>query len=88
MMKSKMMASGGMMKSKMMASGGMKKSKMMANGGMAKNEEMEEEEYKAGGAVRKKDAVSMSQPVKKTVSGETVSVRGVGAARAQKATIY
>ena len=76
-----------MMKSKMMASGGMKKSKMMANGGMAKNEEMEEE-YKAGGAVRKKDAVSMRQPVKKTVSGETVSVRGVGAARAQKATIY
>ena len=31
---------------------------------------------------------TMSQPVKKSVSGESVSVRGVGAARAQKATIY
>jgi hypothetical protein len=31
---------------------------------------------------------TMSQPVKKTVTGQTVSVRGVGAARAQKATIY
>lgn len=31
---------------------------------------------------------AMTQPVKKTVAGETVSVRGVGAARAQKATIY
>jgi hypothetical protein len=30
----------------------------------------------------------MKQPVKKTVSGDTVSVRGVGAARARKATIY
>jgi hypothetical protein len=31
---------------------------------------------------------TMSQPVKKSVTGDTVSVRGVGAARAQKATIY
>lgn len=30
----------------------------------------------------------MSQPVKKTVQGDTVQVRGVGAARARKATIY
>lgn len=31
---------------------------------------------------------TMSQPVKKTVQGDTVQVRGVGAARARKATIY
>ena len=73
MMKSKMMANGGMMKSKMMASGGMKK-KGYASGGMA---DMAGPEGK-----------TMSQPVKKTVTGQTVSVRGVGAARAQKATIY
>lgn len=30
----------------------------------------------------------LSQPVKKTVPGDTVQVRGVGAARARKATIY
>ena len=30
----------------------------------------------------------MSQPVKKTVSGDNVQVRGVGAARARTATIY
>ena len=74
MMKSKMMANGGMMKSKMMASGGMMKSKMMTSGGVADT---------AG-----PQGKTMSQPVKKTVAGETVSVRGVGAARAQKATIY
>jgi len=70
----KMMQSGGMMKSKMMASGGMMKSKMMASGGASD----------MAGPKGK----TMSQPVKKTVAGETVSVRGVGAARAQKATIY
>jgi len=73
MMNSKMMASGGMMKSKMAASGGMKK-KGYAEGGVA---DMAGPQGK-----------TMSQPVKKSVSGETVSVRGVGAARAQKATIY
>lgn len=31
---------------------------------------------------------TMSQPVKKSVSGDSVQVRGVGAARARKATIY
>lgn len=31
---------------------------------------------------------TLSQPVKKTVSGDNVQVRGVGAARARKATIY
>lgn len=31
---------------------------------------------------------TMSQPVRKTVSGDSVQVRGVGAARARKATIY
>lgn len=30
----------------------------------------------------------MKQPVKKTVTGDNVQVRGVGAARARKATIY
>lgn len=30
----------------------------------------------------------LSQPVKKSVQGDTVQVRGVGAARARKATIY
>jgi len=70
----KMMQSGGMMKSKMMASGGMMKSKMMASGGVA---DMAGPQGK-----------TMSQPVKKTVTGESVSVRGVGAARARKATIY
>ena len=73
MMKSKMMASGGMMKSKMGASGGMKK-KGYASGGVA---DMAGPQGK-----------TMSQPTKKSVTGETVSVRGVGAARAQKATIY
>ena len=73
MMNSKMMASGGMMKSKMAASGGMKK-KGYASGGVAD--------------VAGPPGKTMSQPVKKSVSGETVSVRGVGAARAQKATIY
>ena len=74
MMKSKMMANGGMMKSKMMASGGAVKSKMMASGGVS---DMAGPQGK-----------TMSQPTKKSVTGETVSVRGVGAARAQKATIY
>ena len=73
MMKSKMMSSGGMMKSKMMASGGMMK-KSAASGGVA---DMAGPQGK-----------TMSQPVKKSVLGESVSVRGVGAARAQKATIY
>lgn len=31
---------------------------------------------------------TMSQPVKKSVTGDNVQVRGVGAARARKATIY
>jgi len=72
------------MKSKMMASGGMMKSKMGASGGMKKKG------YAAGGAVdmASPEGKTMSQPVKKTVTGQTVSVRGVGAARAQKATIY
>ena len=73
-----------MMNSKMMASGGMMKSKMGASGGMKKKG------YAAGGAVdmASSQGKTTSQPVKKTVAGETVSVRGVGAARAQKATIY
>ena len=73
-----------MMKSKMMSSGGMMKSKMMASGGMKKKG------YASGGAVDMAgpEGKTMSQPVKKTVTGQTVSVRGVGAARAQKATIY
>ena len=73
-----------MMNSKMMASGGMMKSKMGASGGMKKKG------YAAGGAVdmAAPQGKVMTQPVKKTVAGETVSVRGVGAARAQKATIY
>ena len=72
------------MNSKMMASGGMMKSKMGASGGMKKKG------YVAGGAVdmAAPQSKAMTQPVKKTVAGETVSVRGVGAARAQKATIY
>jgi hypothetical protein len=73
MMKSKMMANGSMMKSKMMASGGMMK-KSAASGGVS---DMAGPQGK-----------TMSQPTKKSVTGETVSVRGVGAARAQKATIY
>ena len=31
---------------------------------------------------------TMSEPVKKSVTGDVVQVRGVGAARARKATIY
>ena len=73
-----------MMNSKMMSSGGMMKSKMGASGGMKKKG------YAAGGAVDMESPkkTTMSQPTKKSVTGETVSVRGVGAARAQKATIY
>ena len=52
----------------------MMKSKMMASGGVS---DMASPQGK-----------TMSQPTKKSVTGETVSVRGVGAARAQKATIY
>jgi len=62
----------------------MMNSKMMASGGMKKKG------YAAGGAVDMESPkkTTMSQPTKKSVTGETVSVRGVGAARAQKATIY
>jgi len=69
---------------KMMQSGGMMKSKMMASGGMMKKSAASGDVADMAGPQGK----TMSQPVKKTVSGETVSVRGVGAARAQKATIY
>ena len=51
--------------------------------------------YAKGGAVTAKGAdmagpqgKTMRQPVKKTVQGDPVQVRGVGAARARKATIY
>lgn len=84
-----------MMNAKMMASGGPAKAKMMASGGMSKKG------YAAGGAVKKKGAASggvsdtagptatmLSQPVKKSVTGDRVQVRGVGAARARSATIY
>jgi hypothetical protein len=72
-----------MMKSKMMANGGMMKSKMMASGGM-----MKKSAASGGADMAGPQGKTMSQPVKKTVTGDTVSVRGVGAARAQKATIY
>ena len=74
-MNSKMMSSGGMMKSKMMASGGMMKSKMGASGGMKKKG------YAAGGAVDMAgpEGKTMSQPVKKTVTGDTVFTQGLTA---------
>jgi hypothetical protein len=84
-----------MMNAKMMASGGPAKAKMMASGGMSKKG------YAAGGAVKKKGAASggvsekaapqgtvTSKPVKTTVPGDKVQVRGVGAARARTAMIY
>ncbi len=71
------------MKSKMMQSGGMMKSKMMASGGM-----MKKSAASGGADMAGPEGKTTSQPVKKTVTGQTVSVRGVGAARAQKATIY
>lgn len=67
------------MNAKMMASGGAAmKSKMKAGGGM-----MKKKGYAAGGMASKKTETSMQSGM-----GESVSVRGVGAARAQKATIY
>lgn len=51
--------------------------KGFANGGMA-----------SGANTAGPQGGAMTQPVKKSVTGENVQVRGVGAARARTATIY
>lgn len=65
-------------------------------GGLAmRGEGIAKKGFAKGGAVSASGAdmagpqgKTMSQPVKKSVQGDTVQVRGVGAARARKATIY
>jgi hypothetical protein len=65
-------------------------------GGLAmRGEGIAKKGFAKGGAVMAKGADTAGpqggpthQPVKKSVQGDTVQVRGVGAARARKATIY
>jgi len=67
-----------------------------AKGGLAtRGEGMAKKGFAKGGQVTASGADTagpqgkmLSQPVKKTVSGDNVQVRGVGAARARVATIY
>ena len=66
-----------------------------AKGGLAmRGEGIAKKGFAKGGSVMGNDSgtpsqgVTTSQPVKKSVHGDTVQVRGVGAARARKATIY
>lgn len=83
-----------MMKSKMMASGGMAKNKLP----MVKKDGKMIPAFAADGKGKKDTAMGKMKPkmaagggmmsAKKSGIGDTVSVRGVGAARAQKATIY
>lgn len=67
-----------------------------AKGGLAKRGEgIAKKGFAKGGAITASgpdtagpQGKTMSQPVKKTVTGDNVKVRGVGAARARTATIY
>lgn len=67
-----------------------------AKGGLAKRGEgIAKKGFAKGGAITASgpdtagpQGKAMSQPVKKTVTGDNVKVRGVGAARARTATIY
>ena len=70
--------------------------KKYAKGGLAmRGEGVAKKGFAKGGQVTAKGADTagpqgkmMSQPVKKSVTGDNVQVRGVGAARARVATIY
>lgn len=67
--------------------------KKYAKGGLAmRGEGIAKKGFAEGGEVSANTAGPqggpMRQPVKKSVQGDTVQVRGVGAARARKATIY
>ena len=63
--------------------------KGFANGGMASKGVPKKGQVGATGPdTAGPQGKTMSQPVKKSVSGDNVSVRGVGAARARVATIY
>ena len=72
------------------------KKKCYADGGLAKRGEgIAKKGFAKGGQVTASGADTagpqgkmLSQPVKKSVSGDSVKVRGVGAARARVATIY
>ena len=64
-----------------------------AKGGLAmRGEGIAKKGFAKGGSVmgggNPSQGEMLSQPVKKSVQGDTVQVRGVGAARARKATIY
>jgi len=67
-----------------------------AKGGLAKRGQgIAKKGFAKGGAITASgpdtagpQGKTMSQPVKKTVTGDNVKVRGVGAARARTATIY
>ena len=60
-----------------------------ASGGMAMKNVPKKGQISADGPdVAAKQGTTLSQPVKKTVSGDSVQVRGVGAARARTAKIY
>ncbi len=63
-----------------------------AKGGLAKRGEgMAKKGFASGGMVgasSQSQGKMLSEPVKKTVQGDTVNVRGVGAARARTAKIY
>jgi len=70
--------------------------KSYAKGGLAKRGQgIAKKGFAKGGAITASGAdtagpqgKTISQPVKKSVSGDNVKVRGVGAARARVATIY
>lgn len=70
--------------------------KMYAKGGLAmRGEGIAKKGFAKGGQITASGAdtagpqgKTMSQPVKKSVTGDNVKVRGVGAARARVATIY
>jgi hypothetical protein len=63
-----------------------------AKGGLAmRGEGIAKKGFAKGGSVmggKPSQGEMLSQPVKKSVQGDTVQVRGVGAAPARKATIY
>lgn len=70
--------------------------KKCSTGGLAKKGEgMAKKGYAKGGAITASgpdtagpQGKTLSQPVKKSVTGDTVGVRGVGAARARVARVY
>ena len=68
------------------------KKKCYADGGLAKRGEgIAKKGFATGGMVAgagQSQGKMLSEPVRKTVQGDTVNVRGVGAARARTAKIY